>query len=92
LQKDDFRIPSVHALINGVAVPHLDPPFMNTGFTPRHLSNVPICVPGCPVSRSPRRERSRSPTPVRFSDATTVESSDSGSRGFEIVPANQSSH
>jgi hypothetical protein len=83
----DFRIPSVHALINGVPVPHLNPPFKNTGFIPRHLSNVPVCDLSSPDSRSPRRERSRSPPPLRNSDATTVESSnDSGSKGFMIVP------
>ena len=79
---EDYRIPSVHALINGVTVPHLDPPFMDKGFTPRHLSIVPVY-----------RERSRSPISFRYSDATTVESSsDSGSMGFEIVPVAPSFH
>ena len=81
----DLRIPSAHALINGVPVPHPPGPVTTTrpscfDVIPRHMSHFPVTNLPSPA-RAPSywgRDRSRSPVrgkesmpPCPYEDATT---------------------
>ena len=96
VEVEDFRYPSVHALINCRSIPH--PPGPVTNCLPlcykkanlefRHLCHMPVDN----LPSSPRaRDRSRSPvrgkrpaTPCPYEDAPTESDSDDG---YELVPA-----
>jgi hypothetical protein len=92
---EDFRYPSVHALINEKSIPYPPGPvtnclpecYKNSKLEFRHLCHLPIDN----LPSSPRaRDRSRSPvrgkrpaTPCPYEDAPTETDS---SEGYEIVP------
>jgi hypothetical protein len=89
---EDYRIPSVHALINGIEIPRPDPPHARVDPEPRFLSHVPICDPPSPRFKPQGRDRSRSPVRGRRSRSVTpfaadgpTDTEDSGSRGFGNV-------